>query len=337
MKEKKRMAHKRVFFALLVMVAGIVLPVASARADDGKAELAVSCGVKAEANMSGLIRTGSEKVETGMRPGLSLGGFLNLQVSSHFSVQADFYMAESLKNTGNPEAACEHFLKVMKNGTGSFTEIAALNYANISYGLENYENALGAYEFLRDMARLDNNRNDAKAGIARSKYRLKDYAGAVAEAESILSQAWAPEGLKTEMEYIAAKSLYADGKRDEAKKIFETLSEDPLSAEGAESAYLLILDAFESGDFESVESMTFSLAESRTGQRYWLAKSFIVLGDSYAERGEWKQAEATFRSILDGYERSSDNDDVTENVKIRLDAIAKHYSDKYSTVLKTQD
>ena len=187
------------------------------------------------------------------------------------------------------------------------------------------------------MARLDNNRNDAKAGIARSKYRLKDYAGAVAEAESILSQAWAPEGLKTEMEYIAAKSLYADGKRDEAKKIFETLSEDPLSAEGAESAYLLILDAFESGDFESVESMTFSLAESRTGQRYWLAKSFIVLGDSYAERGEWKQAEATFRSILDGYERSSDNDDVTENVKIRLDAIAKHYSDKDSTVLKTQD
>lgn len=86
MKEKKRMAHKRVFFALLVMVAGIVLPVASARADDGKAELAVSCGVKAEANMSGLIRTGSEKVETGMRPGLSLGGFLNLQVSSHLSV-----------------------------------------------------------------------------------------------------------------------------------------------------------------------------------------------------------------------------------------------------------
>ena len=263
--------------------------------------------------------------------------FMEKYPQSAHSVQADFYMAESLKNTGNPEAACEHFLKVMKNGTGSFTEIAALNYANISYGLENYENALGAYEFLRDMARLDNNRNDAKAGIARSKYRLKDYAGAVAEAESILSQAWAPEGLKTEMEYIAAKSLYADGKRDEAKKIFETLSEDPLSAEGAESAYLLILDAFESGDFESVESMTFSLAESRTGQRYWLAKSFIVLGDSYAERGEWKQAEATFRSILDGYERSSDNDDVTENVKIRLDAIAKHYSDKYSTVLKTQD
>ena len=92
MKEKKRMAHKRVFFALLVMVAGIVLPVASARADDGKAELAVSCGVKAEANMSGQIRTGSEKVETGMRPGLSLGGFLNLQVSSHFSVQADFLL-----------------------------------------------------------------------------------------------------------------------------------------------------------------------------------------------------------------------------------------------------
>lgn len=92
MKEKKRMAHKRIFFTLLVAVAGIVLPVGTVHAGDGTSRLEISCGVKAEANMSGIIKTGSEKLETSMRPGVSAGGFLNLQVSSHFSVQADFLL-----------------------------------------------------------------------------------------------------------------------------------------------------------------------------------------------------------------------------------------------------
>jgi hypothetical protein len=51
---------------------------------------------------------------------------------------------------------------------------------------------------------------------------------------------------------------------------------------------------------------------------YWLAKSFIVLGDSFADRGELKQAKATFESIKEGYAGSADGDDVLEDVEIRL-------------------
>jgi hypothetical protein len=57
---------------------------------------------------------------------------------------------------------------------------------------------------------------------------------------------------------------------------------------------------------------------------YWLAKSFIVLGDSFAERDEWEQAKATFESVKDGYEPSREHDDVIEQVEMRLSKLREN-------------
>ena len=56
---------------------------------------------------------------------------------------------------------------------------------------------------------------------------------------------------------------------------------------------------------------------------YWLAKSFIVLGDSFVDRDELEQAKATFESVRDGYEPQSADDDVKSNVEVRLAKLAE--------------
>ena len=43
-----------------------------------------------------------------------------------------------------------------------------------------------------------------------------------------------------------------------------------------------------------------------------------MLGDSFADRGEFNQAKATFESIKNGYTGSADGDDVLEAVNLRL-------------------
>jgi hypothetical protein len=62
----------------------------------------------------------------------------------------------------------------------------------------------------------------------------------------------------------------------------------------------------------------YAFADTPSEQTYWLAKSFIVLGDSFVERGEVEQAKATFESVRDGYTPSGKNDDVMDNVNMRL-------------------
>ena len=43
------------------------------------------------------------------------------------------------------------------------------------------------------------------------------------------------------------------------------------------------------------------------------------MGDSFAERDEFEQAKATFESVRDGYEPAGAEDDVLDNVKLRLE------------------
>lgn len=81
---------------------------------------------------------------------------------------------------------------------------------------------------------------------------------------------------------------------------------------------MVIQDSYDRGAFEEVETKVYAFADAGSDQVYWLAKSFIVLGDSFAEREEFEQAKATFESVRDGYEPSAPDDDVIDDVTMRL-------------------
>jgi TolA-binding protein len=91
---------------------------------------------------------------------------------------------------------------------------------------------------------------------------------------------------------------------------------------------MVIQDCYDRGDFENVENKVYAFADAESGQVYWLAKSFIVLGDSFAERDELEQAKATFESVRDGYVPSGTDDDVLDNVNMRLKKMQEMMSEQ---------
>jgi len=236
---------------------------------------------------------------------------------------ADFYIAECYKNMGQKELACDFYSKVVDRGTGSYTEMAMLNFADISYSTHRYEDAYGAYKTLSSFAKLENNKFTALKGMMRSAYMAKRYDDAVNAALAVDRDNRSSDELKREAEYLVAKSYMATSRRSEAMDVFRKLSASPKSAEGAEASYILIQDAFDRGDFQAVEKLTYAFSDSGSTQLYWLAKSFITLGDSFAENGDLKQAKATFRSILDGYTPKAGGDEIIDNVKMRIEHIEK--------------
>ena len=202
-----------------------------------------------------------------------------------------------------------------------------LNFSVLSYQLERWDDAYSGYQSLYVAAKLDNNRSAAVVGMMRSAFKGHDWEAAVSASDSVLKDNRTDGELKQEAEYIKAKSYLAVSRRDEAFVILGELAKDMASPYGAEAAYMLILDSFDKGDFEGVETKVYAFSDSGTGQTYWLAKSFIVLGDSFAERGDFSQAKATFESVRDGYSPESD-DDVKDNVKIRLEKLEEMIAEK---------
>lgn len=249
---------------------------------------------------------------------VSLQSYLDGYPDGKYGYKADFYMAESFKHLGRLEQACDSYKKVISDGEGSFVELSMLNFANLSYKLERWDEAYGGYSSLRSAALLENNAFAALAGMMRSAYKGHQWQKAIANADSVRVDARADDQLRLEAEYIMAKSYLVSSRRDKAFDILESLAADLNTSYGAEAAYLVIVDRYDKGEFEAVENKVYDFADAGSSQTYWLAKSFIVLGDSFVDRGELKQAKATFESVRDGYSSQSEGDDVLENVNMRL-------------------
>ena len=64
--------------------------------------------------------------------------------------------------------------------------------------------------------------------------------------------------------------------------------------------------------------MVYDFAAKAGDQSYWLAKAFIVLGDSFVERGNIEQAVVTYESVRDGYTPTEEGDDVLDTVEHKL-------------------
>lgn len=232
--------------------------------------------------------------------------------------KSEFYMAECYRNMGKYEQACDGYEKVIADGTGAFVELSMLNFSDLSYKMERWDDAYGGYSSLYSSALLDNNKSAALYGMMRSAYRGRKWDEAIKNAGIVISDAGSPAGIRREAEFIKAKSYLATSRRNEAFGILSVLAGDVSDGYGAEAAYLIILDSYDKGDFEEVKDKAYDFADAGSGQNYWLAKIYIVLGDAFAESGDFAQAKATFGSILEGYVPEGHDDDVLDNVKMRL-------------------
>ena len=282
--------------------------------------------IKTEDEKEIMIFNGAEQVflsENYNKAIVALQSYIETYPQGRSVYKAHFYMAESYRSLAMNEQACDSYRQVIDGGEGSFVELSMLHFADLSYGLERWEDAYGGYSSLKETAKLGNNTYVAMIGMMRSAYRGHDWDKAVAGADDVLKEVKASLEDRTEAEYVKARSYLASSRRDEAMALLEGLSRNVAGKFGAEAAYLLIQDSYDRGDFADVETKVYAFADAGSGQTYWLAKSFIVLGDSFMERDDVEQARATFESVRDGYVPSGDEDDVLDNVKMRLARIGE--------------
>ncbi len=287
-------------------------------------------GSKTEDEKEAMIFNAAEQIflsENYQKALVSLQQYIDKYPDGKNVYKADFYMAESYRSLAKYEQACDSYRNVIENGEGSFVEISMLNFSNLSYRMEKWDDAYGGYSSLYKSALLESNKSTALIGMMRSALKGHKWAETIENADLVLDDSKIDAQVKMEARASMAKAYLATSRREEAYSIYAEMAKDPSSSYGAEAAYLLIVDSYDKGDFEAVEQRVYALSDAGTGQVYWLAKSFIVLGDSFVERDEYEQAKATFESVRDGYKPSGSGDDVVDGVEMRLKKLAELMED----------
>ena len=249
----------------------------------------------------------------------TLQAYLEKYPEPLYGTKAHFYLAECYRFTGSKEQACDAYQQALEEGLeGALAESATLQYAHLNLELGNYAQAYEAYNRLKDSAQLQDNRRAAYIGLMRSAYRARRWEDALDAADVVLASMKTNDALQREARYVSAKSLMSTSRRASALEVFKELAKEPATDEGAEACYILIQDCFDRADFTAVQERVYAFSDKAGGQNYWLAKAFIVLGDNFAEQGNVSQARATFESIQSGYTSTGPQDDVLDQVNMRL-------------------
>lgn len=243
-----------------------------------------------------------------------------------YLAKAEFYLGECCRGTNRKEEAADYYQRSIKDGIdGAFLEVAYLQHAKLSYSLGRYKDALESSRALKEKARMEENRSSATVGIMRAAFKARLWPDALAASDDILSSNVFNADIKREATFVKAKSCLGMSRRAEAFTILEGLAAAyPSTAEGAEASYMIIQDLYDQGRFEEVENRVYDFSAKSGSQNYWLAKCYIVLGDSFVELGNMAQAEVTFESVSNGYRPApGTEDDIRDQIALRLKKLSE--------------
>ncbi len=296
---------------------------------DGYFDYASSVGVKTDegsAERDSLSFTSAQKLYLSNAKGSSttinaLKGYVSEFPKGYYTVDALYYLSDSYLKAKQNREAIETLTALADSGVNQYSERVYDRLSSVCYSEGVYAKSAEAYKKLYEISKNSATKSRALEGYTDATLAMNENKATLNMADFVLDQASNTPELIVKVKYVKAKILFANGDKNLAYPIFKELSLDPTSTQGAESAYILINESFNSGDIDTAEKQILEFSASNTSQLYWLAQSFILLGDIYCQRNDYFQARATYQSVIDGY--GVEDDGVVDMAKSKINNLPK--------------
>ena len=223
-----------------------------------------------------------------------------------FVLNANFYLAESLYNSGQYTQSLDHYVYVARQPLNLFSESALARSSELLYNAKRYDEALEMFDRLETVSNNKWNTVRAIAGKMRSNFILERYRNAINDADRLKEAEKSNETLIREASYIGAKSYYMLGNYDQALPGLRSVSAETNSQQGAEAKYLVAEINFRKNNHDAAEKEIMDFISKGTQHQFWLAKSFLLLADIFVAKKDDFQAKHTLRSLLENYPVADD-------------------------------
>lgn len=219
-----------------------------------------------------------------------------------FAIKANYYKAECamLRNDYATALPCYEFV-IKNNGEATFLYPSLQQAANITYKDSNYQQALNYYTQLSNVSTLASQKTEGNFGKMRCQYHLKQYRNAIATANIILQDSKNDVLQTEEARLTIARSAMAMDSMSLAKTQYNILAKTSKTEAASEALYQLAYIEYLQGDYDKTEKQIFDMLVN-INHDYWLAKSYILLGDTYLKKGNSFQAKYTYLSIMENYD-----------------------------------
>lgn len=225
-----------------------------------------------------------------------------------FILKAHYYLADALTRTNQPEKALSHYEWVAERGNNVYTETCLYQAASTHFAQKNYRKALDFYVPLVVVSTSDASRLQARMGILRCWYALKDTTNVAISAHELSVDPKASQEQKDEAAIMLSRSYFYAGNLPKAFDAYGALTTSSNGEYMGEAAYRRASILVSQNKLDQAES-TIEDVVNNPGSDYWLAKTFILWADIFHQQGNDLQARQTLQSIIDNYEIQNDADE----------------------------
>ena len=233
---------------------------------------------------------------------------------------ARYIRGVSLYHTGHPEEALHDLNIILNDWTSQYTENTLLTVAALYLSLKEYNEAIVHLKKLELNSDYKDNYGYAVKNLIICYYEIGDYEQMNRYIKILKNYAGATDEEIATAHMYAAKAYEKQGDKASATKELNLAALKSKSAASAEARYMVALQQYKNKQYDQAEKSAFDVIENMDANDYWVAKSFILLADTYARKGNTVQAKSTLESIIENYEG---DDDVLTEAKDRLQKLKK--------------
>ncbi|MGH2623126.1 MAG: tetratricopeptide repeat protein, partial [Sphingobacterium sp.] len=228
---------------------------------------------------------------------------------------ARFIRGVSLYHTGHPEEALHDLNIILNDWTSPYTERTLMTVAALYLNLKEYNEAIVHLKKLELNSNYKDNYGYAVKNLLICYYEIGDYKQMEKYAEIIKNYEGASDEEIATTHLYSAKAFLEEGNEQSALKELNLAALKSQAAVSAEARYRVGELQYKNKSYDKAQKSAFDVIENMDSHDYWVAKSFILLADTYARKGDNVQAKSTLKSIIDNY---ATDDDIIPTAKARL-------------------
>lgn len=228
---------------------------------------------------------------------------------------ARYIRGVSLYHIGHPKEALHDLNIILNDWTSRYTENTLLTVAALYLRLEEYNEAIVHLKKLELTAEYRKNYGYAVTNLMICYFEIGDMEQVAKYVKLIKNYDRSSEEELAKAHLYGARAMLREEKVEPAMKELNLAAQKSKTAVGAEARYRMGQLQYEDKEYDKAQETAFDVINNMGSYDYWVAKSFILLADVYAGKGDKLQAKKTLESVIKNYE---EEDDVIPSAKERL-------------------
>ena len=234
------------------------------------------------------------------------------------SLQANFYLAESLFAEKQLSASEKNYIYVTNQERNEFTEQALSKLAQVYLEADNWKRAMPVLERLEEQADFPQNITFAQSNLMKGHYALEQYEDAVAYAERVLKRPKIEVRVKSDAKVIIARSAMKTGDEVKGQEAYKEVGKIAKGELKAESLYYDAYFKHNEGNYKVSNTVVQKLVSDYAAYKYYSAKGLVIMAKNFYGLKDAYQATYILESVIKNFK---DYKDVTDEAKAELQKI----------------